>query len=70
MSFAMVIYVSFDSKIVYTVNSCATIPRLPERIASHVGLSDFSNHMEVDWISSKLERLTNVVEINIFYSTN
>ena len=53
----------------YTMDRCASVEGLSERVPMHIGSGNFTNHMEVDWITTKLESLPNIEELNILYAT-
>jgi hypothetical protein len=57
--------VSNDPEVANTVDGTGTVERLVNGVASDVRHCDRPNKMEVDWVPSELEGLTNVEELNV-----
>jgi hypothetical protein len=66
----LVSHIVLDLQVVYSMNGHSSVVSLPDSIVSDIGLVDCSNHMEMDWVSSKLEGLTHVVELYILNPSN
>ena len=65
VALAVVIDVPFNSQVVDSMDGSATVEGVVYGIASHIGLGDLSDHVEVNWVAANLERLPNIVELHV-----
>lgn len=70
MAHSVVRYVVLDFEVVNSVDGDSTVVRLVDGIVAHVGLVHSSNHVEMDWISSQLEGLTDIGELTVLNATD
>jgi len=70
MAHSVVRYVVLDLEVVNSVESDGTVVRLVDGIIAHVGLVHSSNHVEMDWISSQLEGLSDICELTVLNATD
>jgi hypothetical protein len=64
---SIISYIILDLEIVNSMQCYSTIVSLMDCITPHVGLVNGSNHVEMNGITTELERLTDVCKLNIFY---
>ena len=67
---AVVQYIMLISQIPGTMNRSASIKRIMDSVIPHVRFSHLANHVEVNWIATKLEGLSNIDEFCLFDSAN
>ena len=68
MTHGLVSNILLDSEIVDAMNGDSSVECLPNSILSDIRLVDCTNHMEMNWISSKFEGLSNIVQLDSFNS--
>ena len=69
MAHRVVSNVSLNCQIVDSVESACSVVSVMDGIVFNVRLCYSTNHMEVEWISTKLECLTDLCELNVFNSS-
>ena len=52
-----------------TMDGCTSIEGLSERVSMHVRSCNFTNHVEMDWVATKLESLADIEELNVFHTS-
>ena len=70
MSHVLIGHIILYLEIMDTMNCDSSIVCLPDCIVTNIRLVDSSNHVEMDWISSKLEGLTHIEELSVLDSSN
>ena len=70
MAHCVISYVMNDSQEADSMNSACSVERLMNCVSLDVGFSDCSDKMEMNGISTKLESLPNIVELNILNSSD
>ena len=70
MAHGIVRHIVLHLEIVHTVNSHGTVVRLMNGIVAHVRLVHGANHVEMDGVSSELEGLTDVSELDVLNATD
>ena len=70
VSHCIPVTITLDSQILDTVNSCATIIAAHHCVVSDIRLGYASNHMIMDWILSKKECLSYVVQLQVLNTSN
>lgn len=58
-------YIVGHSKVVNSVSCHSAIVSLVNGVASNVGFVDSTDHVEMDWVTTKFESLTHILKLNV-----
>lgn len=58
-------HIIFDCEVMYSMRSYGSIIGVVNCVSDYMRLVYISDHMEVDWISSKFKGLSNVLKLNV-----
>lgn len=58
------------SEVVDSVSGHSTVVGLMDRVTLDIGLVDGSDHVEMNWVATKFESLTHILEFDILNSSN
>lgn len=70
MAHGLIGHIIGHSQIVHSVNGACSVISMVNGIAPHVRFVDGSYHMEMNWVSAKLECLAHISQFDVFNSAN